>query len=138
MSKIKKIKETDVILNFMEDSVQKLRKDPEVAFEFPAGSWRGSRKRNMADIHGSSIPAIEAKSDFRSACDDVDNTKKNFGISHYIYSSENVCEEEVGFWKQQKISAAVFLTSVNSWAILNDIEGFFGKTIRKDKQATGA
>ena len=74
MRKVKnKISETDVLLNFLEDCKKSFRLNKKIAFEFPAGSWQGAKKRSIADIHGASIAGIEAKPDFNSAKKDFQN-----------------------------------------------------------------
>lgn len=134
MRKVKKvISETDVLLNFLEDSVKSFRLSKKVTFEFPAGSWQGSKKRSIADIHGTSIPGIEAKPDFNSAKKDFENNKKNLGIEHYIYSSSTVCEKQRDFWKINSVSACVYLTTKNKWVIINDEQGVFSKILQNNK-----
>jgi len=134
MQKVKnKISETDVLLNFLEDSEKSFRLNEKIVFEFPAGSWRGSKKRSIADIHGPSIPGIEAKPDFNSAKKDFQNNKKNLGIEHSIYSSPTLCEEQKAFWKINSISACVYLTTKNNWVIINDKQGLFSKILQKNK-----
>jgi len=128
----KKITETDVILNFLEDS--RLRLVKSVSFEFPAGSWTGKKDRNIADIHGPNIPGIEAKSDFSSSKRDLQNHKKNNNILHYIYSADKIKEEEISFWKENSVSACIFLTTKNKWAILNSEDGFFEKLLPLSKR----
>ncbi len=134
MRKVKnKISETDVLLNFLEDCKKSFRLNKKIAFEFPAGSWQGAKKRSIADIHGASIAGIEAKPDFNSAKKDFQNNKKNLGIEHYIYSSPTLCEEQAAFWIMNSVSACVYLTTKNKWVIINDKQGQFDKMLQKNK-----
>lgn len=130
---IKCIKETDVILNFMEDAKTSFVKDTTVSFEFPAGSWQGSKSRSIADIHGHDIPGIEAKSTFLDAKKDYLDAAKNSGIEHYIYSHDSFEEEQRSFWKDNGVSACVFLLTSDKWKILNDESGLFFDILSKDK-----
>ena len=128
------ISETDVILNFMEDACASFIRNPDINFEFPAGSWSGSKNRNIADIHGANIAAIEAKPSFAAAKSDYLNPNKNVGIEHYIYSCKDVDGGQISFWKRNHISACVYLTSASKWAILNDETKLFTNIIPPDKQ----
>ena len=128
------ISETDVILNFMEDMRSDIMKDPALNFEFPAGSWTGSKNRNIADIHGGVVSGIEAKPTFASAKADYLNPNKNAGITHYIYSSKAVEGKQISFWKNNNISACVYLTDTNRWAIINDIDNLFQRLLPPSKQ----
>jgi len=128
------ISETDVILNFMEDMKPHIMRAPALSFEFPAGSWAGSKNRNIADIHGGIVSGIEAKPTFASAKADYLNPDKNAGIMHYIYSSQEVEEKQVSFWKNNNISACVYLTGTSRWAIINDIDNLFERLLPLSKQ----
>ena len=127
-----KIKETDVILNFLEDSTTKFRRDSNVEIEFPAGSWSGNKSRSIADIHGHGIPGIEAKSNFKDSKKDFQNPEKNQNIKHYIYSSNEIKNDEINFWKKNGVSVAIFLTNENKWFTLDDENGFFSSVLRSE------
>jgi hypothetical protein len=128
-----KLSETDVILNFMEDCHREFISDPTIQVEFPAGSWSGSRNRNVADIHGAGCPGIEAKGNFADAQRDLHNRNKNNNIRHYIYSSPLIDVGESGVWEKNNIAAAVFLTISDCWHIINDHDGLFRRALRAEK-----
>jgi hypothetical protein len=113
--------ETDVILNFMEDSAMEFAQT--ATWEFPAGCWSGPKNRNQGDIFDSPLfPApIEAKGNFRNAKKDFLNLKKNGMVQHYIYSAptrDEKLQQQLSFWKENGISAAIYLTEDEKWAIL--------------------
>jgi hypothetical protein len=113
--------ETDVLLNFMEDTIPEFVQT--ATFEFPAGHWSGAKNRNQGDIFDSPLfaPPIEAKGDFRNARADFLNTKKNDSVCHYIYSASTRDEklhEELSFWKKNEIAVAIYLTVDEKWVIL--------------------
>jgi hypothetical protein len=101
--------------------------------EFPAGSWSGQKHRNVADIHGDNIPGIEAKGDFGGAQRDFHDECKNNNIRHYIYSAPTIVPEEQQEWEREGVAAAIFLTSRDSWYIINDHRGLFYQAIRREK-----
>lgn len=130
----KNISETDVILNFMEDCIKSKTKS--LNFEFPAGSWQGSKCRSIADIHGKDIHGIEAKGNFIDCKKDFLNPVKNAGISHYIFSSKNkqtLHEEEKNFFKKNNLNACCYLTEQNKWVIIEDKQGVFNDLLVADK-----
>lgn len=133
----KKLTETDVILNFMEDCKTSFVTQPGVNFEFPAGSWTGRKNRNIADIHGPMTPGIEAKSNFAACKKDVRDKNKNEGIEHYIYSTDTdrLDDEEIKFWAENGFSAAIFLINLDKWFIIDCEEvGFhFSHVLEKEK-----
>lgn len=125
------MKETDVILNFLEDCRDCLVKNNIVA-ELPAGTWVGSKNRNNGDIRGESIPSIEVKATFNEAKKDFENINKNYHIKHYIYASNNIKEHEINFWKENKVSVAIYLTSQDKWFIF-ETEKMFINIINQNK-----
>ncbi len=113
--------ETDVLLNFMEDTTPEFAQT--ATWEFPAGHWSGAKNRNQGDIFDSPrfAPPIEAKGDFRNARADFLNPKKNGDVQHYVYSAapgDKKLQQQLSFWKENGIAVAVYLTVDEKWAIL--------------------
>lgn len=132
---MKKISETTVILNFLEDSCTDFVCDEHLQVEVPAGSWSGSKSRSIADIHGPQIPGIEAKGTFSEAMRDFCKVDKNNGILHYIYASTgDAIFNENDYWRKAGVSACVYLTEQEKWCMIGKRDGLFDKIIRKELQ----
>ena len=53
-------------------------------------------------------------------------------IKHYIYSSNEIKNDEINFWKKNGVSVAIFLTNENKWFTLDDENGFFSSVLRSE------
>lgn len=123
------LSETEVILTFLEDCLPQKIKD--VGVEFPAGSWLGNKSRNQGDIHAEED--IEAKGTWEEAKKDIANKEKNRDVEYYIFSSKKLDKEKIDFLKSNNKFAAIYLTSVSKWLVLEGENKVFSSMLKKER-----
>ncbi len=128
-----RLTETTVIINFLEDATEEFLTAPDLQVELPVGSWTGNKSRSIADIHGGGVPGIEAKGNLKDAKADFENPEKNQGIRHYIYAGQSVTPDEAAYWKNNNVSACVYLTGEERWKVVGEDDGVFRSVVNKLK-----